>query len=268
MTTRPSGKDLTRQERTSGARRSRRWVVGAGLATLASPALARFPKTVPPGLLFFVGNSFTRQHAIAALVCRIAAATGTQARCHPHTANGAWLRDSLSFARSISRDRGSPVPATVVLQDHSIAPLTPEGREVSRNAISVYRQQFDRAVLFETWPRADGHLLFSQPGMPRNPHEMVAVVHRHYQKVARLIGAGHAPIGPAWLAAVDDGLQVHARDGYHASLQGAWLSAMMLAAALGLPDPFLAPPPRGIPASIAARLADLAHRFSPADADL
>ncbi len=171
-----------------GPRKTRRWVLGAGIAAATSPAFARFPHSVPDGLIFFVGNSFTRQHAIPALVCRIAAASGTSARCHPHTANGAWLSGSLDFARSISRDRGGPVPGVVVLQDHSIAPLTADGRRHSAAAMAAYRAQFDGAVLFETWPRAAGHHLYKQPGMPTGPEEMVAIVHDHYRQQAdRLI---------------------------------------------------------------------------------
>lgn len=239
---------------------SRRIALATGLAAIASPALARFPQTVPPGLIFFVGNSFTRQHAIPALVCRIAAATGTAARCHPHTANGAWLDASMPFARSILAERGGPLPATVVLQDHSIAPLTPGGRRRSALAIAAWSAAFRDTVLFETWPRRAGHPIYARPGRPPSPESMAEIVHDHYSRQAHGLGAAIAPVGLAWLVAETEDIALHAADGYHANLAGAWLAAMMLARALELPRPYAAPPPPGIDTATATRLAQIAAR--------
>ena len=163
----------------------RRAFLGGVLATGAAPAFARFPHDVPDGLVFFVGNSFTRQHAIPALVCRIAAHAGQPARCHPNTANGAKLADSVDFARRFSEERGSAVPATVVLQDHSLEPLTAEGRTRSAKAMDVYAAQFERTILFETWPRRAGHRLYTRPLAPGGPREMAGIVHDHYTATHR-----------------------------------------------------------------------------------
>ena len=238
---------------------SRRVFLAVATSALATPALARFPQTVPDGLVFFVGNSFTRQHGVPALVCRIATRTATVARCHPNTNNGAKLWQSVETARSYSRERGSRVPGTVVLQDHSLEPLTAEGRARSAEAMAVYAAQFERTVLFETWPRRAGHHLYSRPGEPSGPDEMVALVHEHYAAQAARLNAELAPIGLAWPAATSAGLDLYAADGYHANLRGAWLAAMMLAAAIGLPDPYSAPPPGGVDPGIAARLSDIAR---------
>lgn len=242
---------------------SRRAFLAASAATLARPAAARFPHEVPEGLVFFVGNSFTRQHAIPALVCAIADWAGVTARCHPNTANGAKLADSVDFARRFSEERGGRVPATVVLQDHSVEPLTPEGRQRSAAAMALYSAQFERAVLFETWPRRAGHPFYAAPGAPSGPREMVETVHAHYARQAAILGAAHAPVGQAWQAAAEAGIDLYARDGYHANPAGAWLAAMLLARALGLPGAHAAPPPGSVPAGLARRLAAIAAAAAP-----
>ena len=246
---------------------SRRAVMAAGLAAVANPALARFPQTVPPGLIFFVGNSFTRQHAIPAQVCRIATSTPTDipVRCHPHTANGAWLDASIDFPRLLLAERGGPLPATIVLQDHSTAPLTRAGRQRSRDAIEAWSAAFEHTVFFETWPRRRGNALYEQRNMPTGPEEMAEIVHDHYVQQAIRLGASTAPIGLAWLEAETEDINLFAADGYHANAAGAWLAAMMLARAIGITDPYATQPPEGIDADTAEFLAEIAdrHAFDP-----
>ena len=227
----------------------RRCLLAMAGAFVATPALARFPHDLPPGLIFFVGNSFTRQHAVPALICRIADQTGTTTRCHPNTNNGARLWQSVETARTYSLERGSRLPATVVLQDHSLEPLTAEGRARSADAMAVYADQFERTVLFETWPRRAGHHLYGSAGAPADAEEMAEIVHDHYARQATRLGVRHAPIGLAWMDAARAGHDLHAADGYHANASGAWLAAMMLAHALALPDAFAATPPAGVTAA-------------------
>ena len=253
----------------AGANLTRRSLLaGAGALAVAAPAIARqpgFPHRVPNGLIFFVGNSFTRQHAIPALVCSIAAASGTPAHCHPHTANGAWLDASTDFAEAALAERGEPIPGTVVLQDHSIAPISPHGRLRSTQAIRAWSAAFTNTVLFETWPRRDGHPLYSQRQTPGSPEEMAEIVNDHYLLLARETGAVPAPIGLAWLEAETEGIDLFAQDGYHANLAGGWLAAMMLARALDLPSPYQAPPPDGIDPATSTALARIAalHAYDP-----
>ncbi|MEM7423181.1 MAG: hypothetical protein AAF334_05620 [Pseudomonadota bacterium] len=241
---------------------TRRRLLSVAASGLATPALARFPHEVPPGLIFFVGNSFTRQHDIPAQVCSIARQSGVDAHCHRHTNNGARLGWSLDFARSISRDRGGPLPGPVVLQDHSIEPLTAYGRQRSAEAMAVYSAQFGRTVLFETWPRRAGHALYRHPEMPSGPVEMATIVRRHYAEQARRLGAAHAPVAGAWISATDAGIDLFARDGYHANPEGAWLCAMLLARALGIPEPFAATPPPTVDRQSARSLAAIAAATS------
>lgn len=216
---------------------SRRFFIAGGTALAASPGFAGFPQVLPDGLLFFVGNSFTRQHGIAARVCALAEATGRTAHCHPNTANGATLTDQVSAAENYASERGGPLPATVILQDHSIEPLTVEGRVRSARAMEIYAAQFQRTVLFATWPRQVGHAFYSKPGNPKSPEEMADMVHLHYVAQAAHLGATVAPVGRAWQQAGALGHDLYARDGYHANETGAHLTALVLAHALGIQLP-------------------------------
>lgn len=238
----------------------RRLFLAAGASVLAAPAAARFPKTVPDGLTFFVGNSFTRQHDVPGLVCRIADHAGAEILCHRQTADGAHLFQSIDVARRYSQDRGSVLPATVVLQDHSVAPLTPQGRARSAEAMAVYAAQFQRTVLFQTWPRRHGHPLYTKPGMPTSPAEMLALVDAHYVAQAQALGATLAPVGRAWMRASAEGIDVFAADGYHANAGGAWLAALILADALEIPNVFATPPPGDVSSQTAERVAEIAQQ--------
>ncbi|MEM6623488.1 MAG: hypothetical protein AAF674_14760 [Pseudomonadota bacterium] len=213
----------------------------AGAAALAAPAWANgFPDNVPDGLVFFVGNSFTRQHGVPALVCRLARHDGAMVHCHPHTANGAHLWDLLDFVRAMEAERTGPIKGTVVLQDHSTAPLTTAARKRSAEAMARFSALFEGTVLFQTWPRQAGHSLYGEPGMPTTPADMVAAVDAHYMQQADRLGARVARVGMAWMAATQAGINLFARDGYHANAMGAWLAALMLTAALEIADPYTA----------------------------
>ena len=71
-----------------------------------------------------------------------------------------------------------------------------------------------------------------------------------------------APVCLAWVEAGEQGIDLFARDGYHANPSGAWLAAMMLARALGIVAPEAAPPPDGVDLGTGAALAGIAARYS------
>lgn len=215
---------------------SRRGVL-AGIALIPVTAHARFPHSVPDNLVFFIGNSFMRQHDVPGLVCGIAEIAGRELHCHRRTANGAKLFESVDFAQSIARERGSPVPGTIVLQDHSLEPVTRDGRKRSGDAIAIYAAQFERTILQETWPRRAGHRIYSEPGMPDSADEMTALIRAHYAEQASRTGAVVAPVALAWQRAAASGHDLYARDGYHANESGAKLTALTIARALGVDLP-------------------------------
>lgn len=232
----------------------------AGLAVLPGAAAARGPEERKRPVVF-IGNSFTRQHDIAGLVGRIARTASHSIDSTVWTRDGGDLAALYKHLRRIAHD-AEWSRATVVLQDHSTVALNARRRRVSCQAMQAFGIRFAGTVLFETWPRRAGHPFYSGPRRPRDPAEMAAMVHRHYSAQADRLAATLAPVGTAWIAAGNAGLDLYARDGYHANPAGAWLAAMMLARALQVPRPFDAPPPPHVPPDAARTLSVIARTAS------
>ena len=151
---------------------------------------------------------------------------------------GAHLADHLE-RRSVDQIARQFRPDIVVLQDFSTVALNPQTAQRSHRAIRAFCKLAgsSRLVLLATWPRAEGRKLYRQPDMPRTPAEMTSVVQAHYGAATCIDRPGLqvAPVGQAWM--LGTGLPLHRGDGYHASLTGAWLSALVLARSMRLaPD--------------------------------
>lgn len=196
-----------------------------------------------PGQIFVVGNSFVAQHDVGARLQFLLAKAGDNRLVTTLARNGAWLADHLATG-SVERELRSLSPNWVVLQDHSLAGLTSDGRARSRAAIETILRLTNACPVYLTpWPREAGHKLFATAGMPSSPKEMVARTMRHYDSVADDFGGHVSPVAEAWQTLVAAGFDLHAPDGYHASEDGAWFVAMVLSASLGV-DPRWGSPAR------------------------
>lgn len=215
-----------------------------------------------PLRVLFVGNSFIIEHDLPLLFADIARQGGHSIHVDVIAAGGAYLADVLAQkdAYDLYRDYD---PQLIVLQDHSTVALDAEAAARSRRAMSSLCRLPVRRILFATWARAEGHRLYNQPGMPATPVEMTDLTERHYQarhcpSLAEASLSISAPVGRAWL--LGNGLPLHRSDGYHASLTGAWLSALVLARTAGLaPDAPTAPDGVAFP----GRLAQIARLIVP-----
>lgn len=205
--------------------------------------------TERPLRLLFLGNSFTAQGPIAALVREVASSVGWPA---PEVAAVAPGGQSLAFHRenptSLDRVDDGGWDA-VVLQDHSLRP-TDDGGDVSdpdgfkADATWFYdriKQSSPDAsvVLYETWARHPDHGVY--PSTFDNPVEMQAQLRFHYQDAAeRYIpenaafepsdDVAMAPVGDAWEIhlAEPQPLVLHAGDFHHAGPTGQALNALVL----------------------------------------
>ncbi|MEL7467893.1 MAG: hypothetical protein AAFN27_05545 [Pseudomonadota bacterium] len=156
-------------------------------------------------------------------------------------------------------------PDAIVLQDYSTVALDfgHAGRS-ARALMSFCKYVTIKKVLFATWPREDGHKLYQTPGMPKTSAAMNTLVEQHYtissrcQSMSERAATRVAPVGHAWI--LGTGLPLHRQDGYHASLTGAWLSALVLARTMGLaPDMPVAP--KGV--KVPGRLTQIARIVAP-----
>lgn len=229
-------------------------------ASAASPVVAKNQRRV-----LFIGNSFTLQHDLPDLFARISQSLGYGVEVTTVAKNGAYLADHAPDRASRIDLISDHDPDIVVLQEHSLAALNPDESSRSFRAIHDYRFSRKRIVYFAPWPRAEGHKLYSQVGMPRSPSEMVDMTERHLnQSMSFDMSLGSkqlARIGKAWLLA--QGISLYARDGYHASLEGAWLAALMLVRTMGFTSS--APPyvPDGMSTLTARRLYQIARMVAP-----
>ncbi|MEM7210525.1 MAG: hypothetical protein AAF479_01330 [Pseudomonadota bacterium] len=235
-------------------RLTRRNFSAAGLSALAGPALGASRRDV-----LFVGNSFTAEHNVPILFQQLAESFGYSVSTNAIIANGAFLADQIAegaLAKAAQSDAN-----ILILQDHSTAALSAENRAKSTNAFLRFGILPARKIIFETWPRQDGHPLLSKPGMPGSAREMVERTERHYLQLAPRIDADIARIGRAWMLA--DGISLHRGDRYHANLAGAWFAALILVRTAGLTAS--APPyvPDGLSTLTAKRLYQIARMVAP-----
>lgn len=226
-----------------------------GLAAVAaSAASAKVKRHV-----LFVGNSFTAEHDVPALFKELAGQFGYSLTVDAVLANGAFLADQIAD-RALAKVSDAD-PDILILQDHSTAALTEANRQKSVEALLRFKDFRARKIIFEPWPRQDGHALLREPGMPGSSREMVEWTERHYQQIAPSIQADIARIGRAWMLA--DGIDLHRGDRYHANLAGAWFAALILVRTAGLTSS--APPyvPDGLSTLTAKRLYQIARMVAP-----
>ena len=237
---------------------TRRRALALGAAALATPALSSDPIKV-----LFIGNSFTFEHDLPLMFADIARQGGHNVQVDMIAEGGAHLADTF---RTQSPDHvvATYDPDLIILQDFSTVALVPEFSEDSHKALrSFCRFPSIRKILFATWPRAEGHKLYRETGMPRTPREMNDLVHAHY-RAARCPSprerTNHiiAPVGDAWM--LGPGLPLHRNDKYHASLTGAWLTALVLARTAEL-APETPASPQGV--KLANRLIQIARTLVP-----
>ncbi|MEM8699633.1 MAG: hypothetical protein AAGF44_10705 [Pseudomonadota bacterium] len=208
-------------------RLTRRSVIG-GLAAI--PAAAR-AGSVERAL--FLGNSFLKEHDVPGQVGVIASAAGCGLEIAARLAGGASM--TLHAAEpELAGDLARLRPDWIVLQDHSTEPLTGAGRDRSAKAVAeILAATAARPVFVATWPREAGHALYDETGMPSGPAGMAETVESHCVDMAAAHGGILAPVGRAWIAALENDQDLHRSDGYHANPKGAWLTALVIAGAMG-----------------------------------
>jgi hypothetical protein len=234
---------------------------GAGAAsapTAASPAATSRYRVL------FVGNSYTRLHAMPLMV-RAALRSLPQ---RPEVAVESIARPGWTLSRHL--DRGLAVRRIergrythVVLQGHSLSAVREAGelREAARALDALTRARGARTVLYETWARRADAPEYRREGLPRTPEQMHAQIADTYGALSRELGAPVAPAGRAFLlarAALPE-VELYRWDGSHPSEEGSYLVACTLAGVLSGEDPrgFRYQPP-GMSRLLAARLREVA----------
>ena len=225
--------------------RARRAVLPA-LASVLCVALAfgRAPsvRADPPAMhVLFVGNSYTRFHDLPRMVWRVAESTlgGPEVQVASVTHPG-WDLSRHWFERHASARITGGGFTHVVLQGHSLTALR------SRDEFAGYARLFadeitqahGRAVLYETWARRRGSIVY-RDRLATDPRDMQERITRVYDDVAQAVGADVAPVGRAFLIASELAPRVAllGADGAHPSVAGSYVAACTLLASITREDP-------------------------------
>jgi hypothetical protein len=173
--------------------------------------------TQPPRVLF-IGNSLTAAHDLPRLVAAMSASVGAPLECEGVTVGGFSLEDHWnegSAKRAIARGGWS----TVVLQQG------PSALPESRVLLVEYTRRFDaeikragaRTALYMVWPTADRRFDFDG-------------VSASYEAAAAAVGGVLLPAGDALKRAMqlDRRLALFGADGFHPSVEGTYLTALVI----------------------------------------
>lgn len=216
--------------------------VAMTIALAASAAMAQEK-------VLFIGNSFTNQGPVPALVRALAIDAGWQT---PTVVMQATVGESLAYQRT-----NAPTLASVdlggwnhvVLQDLSVRPTDAVGlADVDPAGFKDDATWFyDRVkatspaaevVLYETWARREDFSYYPTYYADRTAMQNQLNFHYHdaaenyiptHATAARKTDVVVAPVGEAWQKNyIDGGMNLHATDKYHGNDQGEYLNALVL----------------------------------------
>jgi hypothetical protein len=208
-----------------------------------SPPGMRLASSNRPGLrVLFIGNSFTAQNSLVAMVTQMAETNRSRPRpvfAVEYDPGGSKLEDAAAspdLARVLAGARWN----VVVLQEQSQGPAVPDWyptHTIPALASLTTRIRRDGAtpLLFETWGYRDG----DQVNGSNNYAMMQASLQDGYAQIASSQHIGVAPVGDAWAMALGQqpSLPLWASDGHHPSLEGSYLAAAVLTTMLDTYDP-------------------------------
>jgi hypothetical protein len=213
------------------------------VAAHSAPALARpaLPAARPLRVLL-VGNSYTKFNMMPKLLSRLSLAVhGARPLQVDFEVHGGYsLRMHWVARRAAERIRHGHYDF-VVLQGHSLSAVDHEGE------LDEYAERFEhlaaetgaRTVLYQTWPRKDGSREYEKNEHVHSFAEMAARVDSVYSGIAARLGARLAPVGRAFVRAVDEqaGVELYRSDDSHPTPAGSFLAACVLYGALTGEDP-------------------------------
>lgn len=218
------------------------------VALLTWPSMAPTAEAGPPLRVLFIGNSYTSANNLPKMFARLADSLGRPVKVGMSTRGGWTLADHASSGATI-RQIEEHSWDMVVLQEQSVIPsvevtrsrlMYPAGRVLDRKI----RARGPEIVLFMTWGRRDG--------LPEEGHDtfedMQAQLEEGYTELARRLGAVVAPVGIAWLNALEANpeLNLWTRDGSHPNRKGSYLAACVFYAVFFRQSPLGASFPAGL----------------------
>jgi hypothetical protein len=187
----------------------------------------------PPAAVLFIGNSLTAFNALPDLMVQVARSVGDTGIAAVMVARPNYAILDHWEEGSALRELRTKRWTHVVLQQ---GPSSQEEgaawlMEGMRRFAPVARAAGAEPVLYMVWP--DRSRAADFPG-----------VRKHYREAAALVDGIFAPAGDAWVAAfdADPSAPLYGPDGFHPSVEGSYLAAVVLLARLRDIDPRTLPP--------------------------
>jgi hypothetical protein len=192
--------------------------------------------------VLFVGNSYTRFHAMPLMVRAALRTLSHHPRVEVETvAHPGWTLERHRASGRPQRRIAHGHFTHVVLQGHSLSAMGDAAalREAVRALHAASRGAGARTVLYETWARREGAPQYRRDGAPLSPAEMTARIGEAYGTLAREIGSPVAPAGRAFAIAHDEHpeIELYRADGSHPSEAGSYLVACTVAGVVSGHDP-------------------------------
>jgi len=195
-----------------------------GLLGISTAAVGASGKGKDSCRVLFVGNSYTYGNDLPNVLSRLAASgkPAVKIQTDRHVKGGCTLERHVAEGEAVKKIREGAWDV-VVLQEQSTRPVL-EPAKMPGPARALHAKIVKsgaRTVLFMTWAR-------------QHKPEMIEALARQYNAVAKELGAGVAPVGRAWQAALKarPGLVLHKKDKSHPTALGTYLAACVFYAAL------------------------------------
>ena len=172
--------------------------------------------------VLFIGNSLTTVNDVPGLVARLAAASNVPFEHRTVAFDGYSLEDHWNRGDA-RRAIGEGGWSTVVLQQGPSA--LPESRVLLRDYVKRFdaeaRRVNARTALYMVWPASDRRADFDGVGAS-------------YAAAAEDVGGLLLPVGAAWREAWrrDSRLRLYGPDGFHPTVEGSYLAAVVIYAVL------------------------------------
>lgn len=178
--------------------------------------------------LLFMGNSHTSSHNLPQLVAKLLKAGVPNAKVDTELASGYhFLDERLQHKASTSLlSEGHWSHVILQAQKYSTTGRYFYPTDAAEEWIRRINAKKARAIMFPEWPR-------------RGNKEEGARIHQLHLSIAKAEPACVAPIGLAWELALQQNpkLRLHANDGNHSTLDGAFLTALVLYGTISQQDP-------------------------------
>jgi hypothetical protein len=209
---------------------------GGAWSSPAETASASLGASSSTERVLFVGNSLTEGNELPLLVEALSQAGGRPLAVDSVTRGGVSLEDHWGLATQDRIARGG-YRYVVLQQGPSALPASRVNlREWTRRFDEVIRKAGGRTALYMVWPESYRRQAFGD-------------VSASYRLAAEDVGAVLLPAGDAWLAAwqKDEQLRLYGPDGFHPTLLGSYLAAVVIYAGL------TGAPTTGLPAQLRLR---------------